>query len=154
MAFKAKLDMLTVGNKKYKSNPSIRTVHIHKLGHCKVCSSSVFHILPPASSHMREHCTPTVNSQPIRVLFADDTSITTYHSASIFQGLRENNLYPALHSPITKQNIVFASIWFLQIMQYFLLWIQSSKHRILFFKVAASTVIYTKLSIVLTTKFY
>jgi hypothetical protein len=80
MAFKAKLDMLTAGNKEYKLNPSIQTVHIHKLGHCKVCSSSVFHILPPASSHMHEHCTPTVNSQSICVLFADDTSITTYHT--------------------------------------------------------------------------
>jgi hypothetical protein len=34
----------------------------------------------PASSHMHEHCTPTVNSQSICVLFADDTTITTYHA--------------------------------------------------------------------------
>jgi len=29
---------------------------------------------------MHEYCTPTVNSQPICVLFIDDTSITTYHT--------------------------------------------------------------------------
>jgi hypothetical protein len=80
MAFNAKLGTLTGENKEYKSNLSIQTVHIHKLGHCKVCSSSVFHILPPASFHMHEYCTPTVNSQSICVLFADDSSITTYHT--------------------------------------------------------------------------
>ena len=80
MAFKAKMDTLTVWNKEYKLNFSIWTVHIHKLGHCKACSSSVSHTLPPASSHTHEYCTPTVNSQSICVLSADDTSITTYHT--------------------------------------------------------------------------
>ena len=82
MAFKTKMDTglkhtLTVQNKDYESNLSIQSVHLYKLGHCKVCSSSVFHILLPASSHMHEHCTPTVNSQSICVVFADDTCTTT-----------------------------------------------------------------------------
>jgi hypothetical protein len=72
--------MLMVRNKEYESNLSIRTVHIHKLGHCKVSSSSLFHILPPASSRMHEYCTLTVNSHSICVFFADDSSITTYHT--------------------------------------------------------------------------
>lgn len=101
MAFKTKVDTglkhtLTVRNKECESTLSIQSVHLYKLGHCKVCSFSVFHILLPASSHMHQHCTPTVNSQSICVLFAADISTTTYHTE------RDHNQIPSMiHTYVT-----------------------------------------------------